>query len=295
MDAEGRKPFVSIIIPVKNEGEHIKNTLESLFNVKTDADYEIIVVDDYSEDGCCTFLDNTPNEKIRMIRTEGLGLANAKNAGADIAKGDIFIFCDAHLFFEDYWIERLIDPIKNGKAAAANPGIADAANPSNIGYGYTWSKDLEPKWNTDRKKDPYPVPLLAGGCMAISKEAYLDVDGFDRGFVVWGHEDEEISFKLWLFGYQCYIVPEVTILHVFRPSAPFELKWDFINYNLMRMALLHLNLVRVAKLSSLIKYSDKEKILDDVLSGNVLEKRALYFKKRKHDDNWFMEKFNISF
>jgi glycosyltransferase involved in cell wall biosynthesis len=295
MNTEGSKPFISIIIPVKNEGENIKNTLDSLLDTKTDCDYEIIVVDDHSEDGCCSFLDNNQNEKIRMIRTDGLGLSNAKNAGADLANGEILIFCDAHLFFEDYWMERLIEPIQKGIAAATNPGIADAANPGNIGYGYSWNNELEPKWNTGRKKDSYPVPLLAGGCMAVSKEAFKDVEGFDRGFIVWGHEDEEISFKLWLFGYQCYIVPSVTILHVFRPSAPFELRWDFINYNLMRMAWLHLSFARVNKLSGLIKYSDSEKIMQDVLSSNVLEKRALYAQKRKYDDNWFMEKFNIAF
>ncbi|MFD2443233.1 glycosyltransferase [Bacillus sp. CGMCC 1.16607] len=289
------KSLVSIVIPVKNEGENIKNTIDSALSIKTDYDFEIVVVDDASEDGCCSFLHNNNNEKIRMFRTEGLGLSNAKNAGAEYAKGDILIFCDAHLFFEDYWIDRLIEPIQKGTAAATNPGIADSANPTNIGYGYTWNKDLEPKWNTVKKKNLYPVPLLAGGCMAISRDAFRDVDGFERGFRVWGHEDEEISFKLWLFGYSCYIVPDVTILHIFRPQAPFELNWDHINYNLLRMALLHLDFKRVIKLSNLIKHSNKTKLMAEVLLSDILEKRAIYEKKRKHDDNWFMDKFNIPF
>jgi glycosyltransferase involved in cell wall biosynthesis len=289
------KPLVSLIMPVKNEGENIKNTIESAFSVKTDCDFEIVVVDDDSQDECCSFLDDNKNEKIKKIKTEGLGAANARNAGADHAEGDIFIFCDAHIFFEDYWIERLIEPIQKGIADATNPGIADAANPKSIGFGYTWNENLDPKWNIEREKNPYPVPLLAGGCLAISREAFEDIDGFERGFRVWGREDEEISLKLWLFGYKCYIVPDVTILHIFRPQAPFELKWDHINYNSLRMAMLHLNYGRVIKLAQRLKYSSKTKLMAELLQSDILEKRALYEQKRKYDDDWYMKKFNIPF
>jgi glycosyltransferase involved in cell wall biosynthesis len=290
------KPFISLIMPVKNEGEHIKNTIESAFSVKTDCDFEIVVVDDDSQDGCCYFLKKNKNEKIKLITTEGLGAANARNAGAEHAKGDIFIFCDAHLFFEDYWIDRLIEPIQKGIADATNPGIGDVKNPKNIGYGYTWNENLEPKWNRGKKKEPYPSPLLAGGCLAISRKAFEDIDGFERGFRVWGREDEEISLKLWLFGYQCYIVPDVTVLHVFRPTAPpFELKWEHVDYNLLRMAFLHFNYERIYKSTKQIKYSLKTLLLAELLQTDILEKRALYEQKRKHDDNWYMEKFNIPF
>jgi glycosyltransferase involved in cell wall biosynthesis len=289
------KPLVSIIMPVKNEGENIKNTIESAFSVKTDCDFEIVVVDDDSQDGCCSFLDEHKNEKIKKIKTEGLGAANARNAGADHAEGDIFIFCDAHIFFEDDWIERLIEPIQKGIADATNPGIADAANPESIGFGYTWNENLDPKWNNERKKNPYPVPLLAGGCLAISREAFEDIDGFERGFRVWGREDEEISLKLWLFGYQCYIVPDVTILHIFRSQSPFELKWDHINYNSLRMAMLHFNYGRVIKLGQRINYSSKTKLMVELLQSDILEKRALYEQKKKYDDDWYMKKFNIPF
>jgi glycosyltransferase involved in cell wall biosynthesis len=283
-------------MPVKNEGKHIKNTIESAFSVKTDCDFEIVVVDDDSQDGCCYFLKKNKNEKIKLINTEGLGAANARNAGAEHAKGDIFIFCDAHLFFEDYWIDRLIEPIQKGIADATNPGIADVKNPENIGYGYTWNENLEPKWNREKKKEPYPSPLLAGGCLAISRKAFEDIDGFERGFRVWGREDEEISLKLWLFGYKCYIVPDVTVLHVFRPTAPpFELKWEHVDYNLLRMAFLHFNYERIYNSTKQIKYSLKTLLMAELLQTDILEKRALYEQKRKYDDDWYMKKFNIPF
>ncbi|MCL6586929.1 MAG: glycosyltransferase [Anoxybacillus sp.] len=289
-------PLVSLIIPVKNEGEHIKNTIESAVSVKTDCDFEIIVVDDASEDGCCDFLDDVCDGRMTKIKTEGLGAANARNAGAKQAKGDLFIFCDAHLFFEDYWMERLIEPIQNGTAAATNPGIGDVQHPQNIGYGYTWNEKLEPKWNRAHSQEPHPSPLLAGGCLAISRKAFEHIGGFEKGFKVWGREDEEISLKLWLFGYECYIVPSVTILHVFRPTAPpFELTWGHVDYNLLRMTLLHFSYERFYRSTKLIQHSLKTPLLANLLQTDVIEKRRLYEQKRVYDDEWFMKKFHIPF
>ncbi|KPH79144.1 MULTISPECIES: glycosyltransferase family 2 protein [Bacillaceae] len=293
--ATEKQTLVSIILPVKNEGEHIINTIKSANEVKTDYPFEFIIVDDASTDGCCEIFESNREKNITFVRTEGVGAAMARNVGAEHANGDYFIFCDAHLFFEDYWIDRLLEPIQNGIADATNPGIGDVANPTNVGYGYSWVDTLEPRWNTG-KFELFPSPHLAGGCLAISKEVFVAIGGFERGFKVWGREDEEISLKLWLFGYKCYVVPDVKVLHVFRSdAAPFVLTYNDINYNLMRMAYSHFNEERIKKCKQIIKHSDPEEIEAEVLQSNVLEQREKYLAKRKYDDDWYMKKFNIPF
>lgn len=292
---EKDQPCISIIFPVKNEGDLIKNTIQSAKEVKSVYPFEIIVVDDASTDNCCDFLKDNKDEQIKLVKTDGVGAAMARNVGAVHAKGDYLIFCDAHLFFEDFWMEGLIEPIKNKITDATNPGIADAADPGCIGYGYSWIETLEPRWNTD-KTELFPSAHLAGGCLAISKDVFNDIGGFERGFRVWGREDEEISLKLWLFGYKCYVQPAVTVLHIFRPNnAPFALTWDDVNFNLMRMAYSHFNGDRIEKCKKLIKNSDPDKIVGEVLASDVLKQREYYLSKRKYDDNWYMEKFNIPF
>ncbi|WP_100330284.1 glycosyltransferase family 2 protein [Bacillus xiapuensis] len=287
--------LVSIIFPVKNEGGHIKNTLRSLLAAKTTYAMEVIVVDDGSVDQCCNFLINSQDETIKLIKTEGIGAAMARNAGADQAKGDFFIFCDAHLFFEDYWIDNLLEPIREGIADATNPGIADAANPSNIGYGYSWNDRLEPKWHSG-KRELFPSAHLAGGCLAISRKAFEGIHGFEKGFKVWGREDEEISLKLWLFGYRCYVQPAVTILHIFRADAPpFVVTWDDVNYNLMRMAYSHFNEERIEKCKRLIKHSSPERIMERLMKSDIIGQRKQYLQERQFDDDWYMKKFQINF
>ncbi|WP_242524670.1 glycosyltransferase [Metabacillus sp. cB07] len=290
------KPLVSIIMPVKNEGIHIKNTIESALNSKTNCPFEIIVVDDLSDDGCCSFLGQSRESRIKLVRTSGLGAANARNAGADAANGEIFIFCDAHVFFEHDWLEKLIEPLLLGTADAVNPGIGDSKRPARVGYGITWNKQLDIEWRKEGKDGPFPSPLLAGGCLAVTRAAFEDIDGFERGFQVWGREDEEISLKLWLFGYRCYIVPSVKVLHVFRQSSPpFKLSWNHVNYNLLRMAHLHFSKERIEKCRKLVKFSQEDKLMAMLEKSDIDLKRALYEKKRKYDDDWYMEKFNIPF
>ena len=289
-------PYVSVIIPVRNEGIHLKKTIESLHAVKTMYPFEIIVVDDGSTDNCCDFIrSNTNDGQIKLKVTKGLGSSMARNSGADIASGEYFIFCDAHLTFEDNWMENLLEPIVNGIADASNPGIADSRNPESIGFGYTWNHKLEPTWNVEKESSFYS-PLLAGGCLAISSKVFFDVGGFERGFKVWGREDEEFSLKLWLFGYRCIVQPKITILHLFRPSSPpFKITWDDINWNFLRLAYSHFNQDRINKCCSLIEYSAPLDLQYQLLQGDILDQREHYLSRRKYDDNWFMEKFGIPF
>ena len=129
-----------MIIPVKNEGLWIRKTLDSLLHAKTTLPFEVIVVDNGSEDGCCDFLSSNSHDQIQLACEKERGISKARNTGARLAQGDYLIFCDAHLVFEDNWMDHLIEPLQQGIADAINPCIADVQNPNRMGFGYTWGK-----------------------------------------------------------------------------------------------------------------------------------------------------------
>jgi glycosyltransferase involved in cell wall biosynthesis len=286
---------ISIIFPVKNEGDNVKTTLDSLFSVKTNTNFEAIIVDDRSIDGCCDFIDSYPDkDKIKLITTDGVGPANARNIGADNASGDFLIFCDAHLTFEDWWIDRLLEPILLNKTDVVTPGIASQEHPDSVGYGMTLSQYLVGRWNT-KENALFDTPIVPGGCFIISKEIFREVEGFEEGFTSWGYEDMELSIKLWLFGYRCSVEPAVKVLHLFRSKHPYEVDYSGVYYNLLRMGYLHFNENRILKCKQLITVRSPNDIEKNVIKDGVEEKRASYSKKRKFDDNWFFQKFNIPF
>lgn len=295
------KPETSMIIPCKNEGRNLKMTLDSIRAASQGIPpekLEIVIVDDGSEDGCAEFIkESCACSGFRFISTAGLGVAQAKNLGASVARGKYLIFCDAHITVPAGWPDNLLEAFKKDGVDAVSPAIGSLENPAAIGYGQTWSEQLQIVWLPPPPQMKIStVPLLPGGCMAVRAEVFQKVGGFDRGFIVWGHEDAEFSLKMWLFGYRLYVHPSVEILHLFRQKHPYPVEMDHLLYNMLRMAYSHFSNERIEKVLELIsRVGSPKKINQRVLKGGAMEQRSRYLARRKHDDDWFLKKFKINF
>lgn len=289
-------PLASVIIPAKNEGSNVLNTVNSIFAAKNQTPYEVIVVDDGSEDGCCSFLKVTSGRgDIKLVSSGGLGSARARNLGAFEARGSVYIFCDAHVFVEDYWIDRLLEPLLEGRVEAVCPGIAPHDRPRDVAGGVTWNEELKFTW-LPMPPMLSPVPLLPGGCMAVKAEVFNDVGGFDRGIIIWGREDEEISIKMWLFGYRLGVNPTVKVLHVFRNRHPYRVTWEHVDYNLLRMAYSHFKNERIAKVLELIQNHPHSHSAElKIMQSDTFIQRSEYLIRRRRDDDWFFQRFRIPF
>ncbi|BCB03450.1 glycosyltransferase family 2 protein [Bacillus sp. KH172YL63] len=288
-------PKISIIFPVKNEGKNVKMTLDSLFAVKTKIDIQAIIVDDASNDQCCAFLANYPHRsKVTYIRANGVGPANARNLGAEKAIYPYLAFCDAHMTFENFWIDRLLYHLLQGKSDAVCPAIGSLDDPTIKGYGQSLTPSLKIKWH-QRRRSLFETAVLPGACIITSQRVFKDVGGFETGFSTWGHEDVEFALKLWLFGYRCHCDPQVTVLHLFRVSHPYTVNYEGIYYNLLRMAYLHFDDKRIKKAKALIIHGSPLEIEKKVLKDGVLAKRAQYVRRRKMDIEDLFKKFNIYF
>ncbi len=293
------RPRATIIIPCKNEGSNVRMTVDSILSASPVCPMEIIVIDDGSDDDSCRFLQKEDRyHMVNLITTPGLGASRARNLGASTARGKYLIFCDAHITVPEGWPESLLDTFRPPGVDAVSPAIGSLENPAATGYGQTWNERLETVWlppPTDMKAKA--VPLLPGGCLAVRTEVFLSTGGFDKGFTVWGHEDVELSLKMWLFGYDLYVNPSVKVLHLFRKKHPYPVTMEHVHYNLLRMAYSHFNVGRIDKILDLIKFNGQQpqKIVRRVLKEGALEQRLHYFARRKRDDNWFMKRFRINF
>ncbi|WP_347318360.1 glycosyltransferase [Rossellomorea sp. RS05] len=288
-------PKVSVVFPVKNEGKNVKMTLDSLFNVKTNVEVEAILVDDASTDEGFAFLSTYEHkQKVIYVRAEGVGPSVARNLGAEAAHFPYIAFCDAHMTFEHFWLDRLVYPLASGVTDAVCPAIGSLEDPSIVGYGQSLTPSLKIKWNP-RGRGLFETAILPGACIVMKKETFDDIGGFEPGFYSWGHEDVEISIKLWLFGYRCHCDPTVTILHLFRTAHPYSVNYEGIYYNLMRMAYLHFDDARIERAKSLIVHGSSIKIDRKVLQDGVLQKRTEYMKKRKTSIDTLFKKFSIYF
>lgn len=250
------KPKVSVIFVARNEDEWLEKTLDSLYSTANKTSYESIVYDDSSTDNCCDGL-----VVHQLLGSDGtsIGPSRARNMGAINAKGEILIFCDAHLKFKDNWIDELIAPIEDYRCDIVNPIISDIAITSTTGYGWDFdTKSFQYKWARYCTEFTY-VGGMAGGCFAIPKDIFNKVGMFDPKFSKWGMEDSELGLRASLCGYRIAIEPKVDVGHFFKESNNYGVDWFSYNYNFLRMAYVNMDKDGLDYVFTLIPGNDVQK------------------------------------
>jgi glycosyltransferase involved in cell wall biosynthesis len=106
-----KEPKVSVIIPTYNRANYISECIESVL-IQTFGDYEIIVVDDGSDDNTREVLE-TYAKKINYFYQENSGPSCSRNKGILKAKGDFIAFLDSDDLWKPEKLEKSI-PIIEG-------------------------------------------------------------------------------------------------------------------------------------------------------------------------------------
>lgn len=107
-------PFVSVIIPIYNVEDYLRQCVDSVLSQNI-PDMEIILVDDGSPDGCPKICDEyaAQDSRIKVIHKENGGLSSARNAGIDVATGEYMMFMDS----DDWWnpdvdVQKIFEHVK---------------------------------------------------------------------------------------------------------------------------------------------------------------------------------------
>ena len=127
--------YISIIIPAYNEENKIKDTLESIKDIK-EID-EIIVVDDGSSDKTSEVAKSVKSDKINVItQSQNRGKGYALNNGLKEAmkKADIIGFLDGDLGNTASEVEKLITPIINNECDVTIAKFHPAKKKGGLGF-----------------------------------------------------------------------------------------------------------------------------------------------------------------
>lgn len=103
-------PRVSFIVPVYNTQEFLPRCLDSLLG-QTYPDIEIVVVNDGSPDDSAAIIGKyaCKDSRMHVVEKSNGGLSSARNAGMDVARGDIIDFVDSDDYVEPNLAEFLVD------------------------------------------------------------------------------------------------------------------------------------------------------------------------------------------
>jgi hypothetical protein len=118
---EGEKaPLLSIIVPVYKVENYLPKCIDSIL-AQTFTDFELILVDDGSPDGCPALCDAAAEKdaRIRVIHQKNGGLSAARNAGLDAARGAWIGFVDSDDYIAPEMYEVLYQAVQSTGADLA--------------------------------------------------------------------------------------------------------------------------------------------------------------------------------
>jgi glycosyltransferase involved in cell wall biosynthesis len=123
------KVRLSIIVPVYNTEKYINKCIDSILN-QTFEDFEIILVDDGSPDKCGEICDQYAKQdmRVKVIHKKNGGLADARNAGIEIAKGDFIGFVDSDDYIKKDMYSEMLAAIGEYKVKIVTCGRFDVSN-----------------------------------------------------------------------------------------------------------------------------------------------------------------------
>lgn len=124
---EKKQPFISVVMPVYNVEKHLEKAVDSILK-QTYQDFEIILVDDCSPDGCPGLCDRIAagDDRIRAVHhKENQGISMARNTGISEAKGVYLSFIDSDDYVEPDLFEKAVRSLEENPAQVVVFGLTE--------------------------------------------------------------------------------------------------------------------------------------------------------------------------
>lgn len=193
---------VSAVIPTRNRAKVVKKCLEHIL-AQAYSLYEVIVVDDGSKDNTREVLESFSNfNNFKYIcLLERKGPAFCRNLGVRESNGEVIVFIDSDIFTLPNFIEEHVKIHKSHPEGVLVTGpVISISNMDEI---------FPERGSVLDFSNAY----FASGNASLPKNLFLQVEGFDEVFNIYGWEDIEFGFKLKSLGVKSVKNPRAVGYH----------------------------------------------------------------------------------
>jgi GT2 family glycosyltransferase len=235
------KEFTTVIIVNYKTKEFTRDCVNSVLTHFTPFLYEIIIVDNNSEDGSVEYLQQLfpAIEVIANNKNGGFGYAN--NIGASRANGQFIFLLNSDTiirknilpsFIAFYNYNKNLKPGSIGSLLEAEDGsiLHSYGNFPSVLKLPKSSKKNKPNIKKIEENYYAPVDIVVGADMFIEKKVFDEVGGFDENIFLY-EEELELQYRLKMAGYSSFVINEKCIIHLEGKSSLswFKRKCSFIS------------------------------------------------------------------
>jgi GT2 family glycosyltransferase len=241
---------VSIIIVNYNTYELSFNVIQTVFQSKTSYKYEIILIDNNSNDHSMERLRHKFQEVDFIENTVNVGFSKANNQGIRLAKGRYILLLNSDTTVEPDTLETMISFMDihpevgaSGCKVVLPDGSLDKAcrrgfpTPLTTFYYVSGLSKLFPKsprYNSYHMEylsedEAYPIDCLVGAFMMVRREVIDQVGLLDERFFMY-FEDTDWCYRIQEAGWLNYYYPKTKITHFKRGSSrgrPYRITYEF--------------------------------------------------------------------
>ena len=211
------EPPASIIVPVLNAEETIRDLLDSLMKLDYDGrKLEIIIVDGGSTDKTQEIAKSYP---VRLIVEKRRGLNIARNTGVKNSNGEIILFTDSDCVVPEDWVKKIVRNFRDESVGCVGGTVERYQDDFLSRYA---DESIMPVLRNFKEhkvlKDVEPPMDYPAGCnMAFRREVFEKVGGFDEE-IRYGFDEDELIERACKAGYKMILDPEAVVKHKHRSN-----------------------------------------------------------------------------
>lgn len=228
---------ISVVIPTHNRAESLRNAMDSVLQLRGEADFEFVIVDNNSTDDTRQVVESYA-PVARYVFEGNTSFTMARKTGADNATGDILLYLDDDVLVRPGSLRRIVEVFSQHPDCGL---IAGRIDPKYTQPPPQWTLDCQKAFNgwslfneeaiPEVRSDFQIVPAAAGPMMAIRRAAYDQAGGFppdtigvetnkaERSFnkLYIGPGDYGLSLRIREAGFKVYYSRDIAVYHVIPP------------------------------------------------------------------------------
>jgi glycosyltransferase involved in cell wall biosynthesis len=211
-DSCGEGIVASVILPVHDAAPTLDAQLRALHGQRTDAAFEVLVVNDSSSDASAEIAAGwaAVDPRIRVVVAAGGGSYQARNLGVAAARGHHLLFCDADDVVGPEWVDGLLDGLRHHSLVGGPVDLHLLNDPA----VQAWRAGGE--WTADLPRFIGFLPFSPTANLGISRKVFTELGGFRP--TARGGEDVGLCWRAQLAGHSLGFSSRAVVHYRARPS-----------------------------------------------------------------------------